>query len=74
MSAQGFSDVGDAGPAQQGEGEITADGHGLGSSTAANLRQVFAHGDVPDIVQAILDAPVVAEQHEEARGIGLGGR
>lgn len=68
---EGFGHVCPPGPAQEADGKIPKGGHDAGSVSGSNLRAIFIKGDIPDIIQAILDRPVAAVELQEAAGQGL---
>jgi len=61
-----------AGTADEGEHEIAAGGHDLGGRTAAQVRAILAESHVTQPVAA-LDAPVAANEREQAVGVGVAG-
>jgi len=66
-------DLRGAGAPNEGEGEIAAGGHDLRSRTAAQGGAILAKGHVAQPV-ATLDAPVAADEREQAVGVGVAGR
>lgn len=68
---EGFGHVCPPGPAQEADGEIPEGGHDAGSISGSNLGAIFIKGDIPDIIQAILDRPVAAVELQEAAGEGF---
>jgi len=61
-----------AGTADEGEHEIAAGGHDLGSRATAQVRAILAESHVTQPVAA-LDAPVAANEREQAVGVGVAG-
>ena len=57
----------------EGDGQIAQRGHGLRSRACAQARTIFAKGDIAQIMQAVLDAPMAPRQIEEASRTGLDG-
>src|SRR5215212_6932468 len=72
--SESSSDVGGTGGAQQADGEVTAGGEGVGDGAGAHLGAILLEGDVADVVEAVLDAPVSSSQSQERLGVGLLGR
>lgn len=72
--AEGSGDVGVACEAECADGEVAAGGEGAWSIAGPGLGSVFVVGDVTDVVDAVLDAPVAADEPVEFRGAGLVGR
>lgn len=56
-------------PTEEGEHEVACGGHDLGGGAGPDGGPIFVEGDIADVVQAILDAPMAADQGEQARGI-----
>jgi len=61
-----------AGATDEGEDEIAAGGHDLGSRATAQVRAILAESHVTQPVAA-LDAPVPPHEREQAGGIRRGG-
>jgi hypothetical protein len=57
---------------ERADDEVAQAGHDVGAVASADLAGVFAEGDVTDVVQAVLDAPVAADQVGQSGGAGLG--
>ena len=57
----GRGDVGGAGPAVRADDEVAQGGHDRGAVAGADLGEVLGEGDVADLVQPVLDAPVRAD-------------
>jgi len=53
------------------ENGVAKGGEGLGSLGCGSAAGVLAAGHVADVMQAVLDAPVVARQLQQAGGVGL---
>ena len=73
MVPEGLGDVGDAGQAEQADGQVPQGGHDLWAVAGAGLAEVFAECHVANPVQAVLDAPVSAEPGRELVRAGLVG-
>ena len=74
-AAGGGSDGGEAGKAEEADGEVTQGGHDFGDRAHTGLGAILVVGDVAHPMEAILDGPVAAEQAEEIRGGGaIGGK
>jgi hypothetical protein len=57
---------------ERADDEVAQAGHDVGAVAGADLAGVFAEGDVADVVQAVLDAPVAADEVGQSGGAGLG--
>jgi len=66
--AECFGDVGVAGEAEDADSEVAAGREGAGAVAGERLGAVFVVGDVADVVDAVLDAPVTADELVEFRG------
>jgi hypothetical protein len=62
-----------AGEAEGADGEVPAGGERAGSVACAGLGAVLVVGDVADVVDAVLDGPVAADEPVELCGVGLVG-
>jgi hypothetical protein len=71
MGPQRLSDVGGAGATEQGEGKVAASRHNLGTGASADLASILPQGDIADVMEVVLDAPVRPQASEEPSGIGL---
>jgi hypothetical protein len=71
--AEGFGDVGVACEAECADGEVAAGGEGAGAVAGEGLGSVFVPGDVADVVDAVLDAPVAADEVVHLGWAGLVG-
>jgi hypothetical protein len=71
--AQGGSDAGSSGKAQDGQGEVAQGGHDTWAAAGPDLGEVFAPGDVADPVQTVLDCPVAAQRFGQLIWPGLRG-
>jgi hypothetical protein len=60
-----------AGEAEGADGEVAAGGEGAGAVAGEGLGSVFVVGDVSDVVDPVLDAPVAAGEVVELWGAGL---
>lgn len=69
--AEGSGDVGFSGEAECADGEVAAGGEGAGAVAGPGLGAVFVVGDVADVVDAVLDAPVAADETVECFCVGL---
>src|SRR4051812_23886434 len=67
----GGGDVGDTGGAECADGGVAQGGHDLGSGAGADLGAVLVVGDVPHVVDLVLDVPVAADPGGELGGFGL---
>lgn len=56
------------------EDEIACSGHDLRRGARADGRTIFVKGDVTDVVEAVLDPPMTANEGEQASGISPLGR
>lgn len=65
---EGFGNVCPSGVTQEADGEISEGSHDAGSISGSNLGAIFIKGDIPDIIQAILDRPVAPVELQEAAG------
>src|SRR5687768_15692102 len=65
--------AGGLGPMQQVGGHVPDHGHVLGCMAAAQAGEVVPEHHVQDPVQAVLDAPMIADRLGEGGGIELGG-
>src|SRR5215210_8475718 len=63
--AECSGDVGGTGGAQQADGEVAASGEGVSDGTSAHLGAILVEGDIADVMEAVLDAPVTAGQRQE---------
>lgn len=61
MVAVSGGDVGDAGQAERGDGEVADGGYDLGAGSGADLGSLLVVGDVSDPVDLVLDVPVTAD-------------
>src|SRR5664279_1429572 len=66
-------DVGEAGHADEADGEVTQSGHDLWAVAGAYLGMIFSERHVADPMQAVLDRPVPACPVRELSGVGLCG-
>ena len=71
VGAESGGDVEGTGVSEQGDDEVAASGEGVGDSATAHLGAVFVDGDIADVVETVLDAPVTAAQREERLGVGV---
>lgn len=71
MSPEGGSDVAGTGASEQGDDEVTAGGEGLRDGAAAHLGTIFIEGDVADVMEAVLNAPMPPGQGEERFGVSV---
>jgi len=55
-------------PTQEADGEIPESGHDPRAVSGSDLGAIFIKGDIPDIIQAILDRPVAAVELQKAAG------
>src|SRR3954464_2889085 len=60
-----------AGASDDGEHGVAQGGQNLGRRAGAGAALVLAAGDVANVMQPILDAPVVAREGQQAGGVGL---
>lgn len=58
---------------EESEDEVAASGHDLRSGTGADGRTILVEGDIPDIVQAVLDAPMATDQGQQPCGVSAFG-
>lgn len=65
-AASGGGDLGGAHASDEADGGVAQGCHHTGSGPAAHERLVFVEGDITHPMGAVLDAPVVANQVEEA--------
>lgn len=65
--------TGVAGPVQDADDDVADGGEQAGRLPGAQLGGVFAEGCVAPVVQAVLDAPVLAVACQQERRAGLGG-
>ncbi len=65
-AASGGGDLGGAGAADETNGGVAQGRHHPGRRAAAHERLVFGEGNIAHPVRAVLDAPVVADQVQEA--------
>ena len=72
--AQRRGDVADLGEAQQADRQIAQRGHELRRGALADLGAVLVEGPVADIMQAVFDRPVAADQLEQTFRRGLSRR
>jgi hypothetical protein len=72
--AEGSGDIRVALPTEEREHEVAGGGHDLGCGAGADRRAILVEGDVADVVQPVLDAPMAPDQGEQASGIGALGR
>ena len=72
--AECCGDVGFPGQAQGADGEVSEAGHDAGSVVSACLGGVFAVGDVADVVELVLDAPMFARVGGDLRGVRVASR
>jgi hypothetical protein len=72
--AQGGGEVDRPRSAEHPDREVAQGRHDLRGGAGAELAGILGEGDVADVVQAVLDRPVPAEEVGEAGGAGLGER
>ena len=60
------------GAAQHADGQVAQGRHDLRGGPGPDLGGVLGEGDIPHVVQAVLDSPVPAQQIGEPGGAGLG--
>ena len=65
--AERSGDVGFAGEAQGADREVAAGGEGAGAVACEGLGAVLVEGDIADVVDPVLDAPVPADETVEFR-------
>ena len=66
-------DVRPAAEAEQADRDVAHGGHDLGGRAGPDLGAVFVEGDVADVVGAVLDPPVAADERGDVGGVGLAG-
>ncbi len=71
--AKGLGDIGGAGHAQQGDGEVAQARHHLATRSFADLAAIFIKGDIPNPVEAIFNRPMIPVQREQAGRAGFWG-
>jgi hypothetical protein len=67
------SNLGRAGAVDEGNDQIAQGSEHLGRVACTQPRTIVAEGDVADVVQAVLNAPVPADEREQSLGAGVGG-
>jgi hypothetical protein len=68
--AQGGGEVDRPGPTKDPDGQVAQGRHDVRCAAGADLGDVLGEGSVADVVQAVLDRPVPAQQVGQAGGAG----
>jgi hypothetical protein len=70
--AEGGAEVDRPGAAERANDQVAQAGHDLRAISGAQTGGVLGEGQIPDVVQAILDRPVPPDELGEPGGAGLG--
>ncbi|MCL4509027.1 MAG: hypothetical protein M1296_05835 [Chloroflexi bacterium] len=69
VRAQGGGDIATVTAAEQGDSEIAAGGEDLGRGAGADVAAILVKGDVADVMDLLLDAPMAPREGEQVRGV-----
>lgn len=69
VGPEGGGDVPVALTTENREDQVAAGRHDLRSGTGADGGAIFIEGDIPHVMEPVLNAPMAADQGEQARGI-----